>query len=94
LWLFSTISSGLKQKRLTQTLQSVDNRNGQTILLSVSSLPNKDIKIPNPLSHLVIYRIPIAVFQHCPCVYLSTTILRASSVNIFPGKDAQPAGLV
>lgn len=43
----------------------MDNRNWQSILLSVSLLPNKDIKIPNPISHFIIYRISIAVFQIC-----------------------------
>lgn len=71
----------------------MDNRNGPSILLSISLLPNKDIKIQNPVCHLVICRIPIAVFQNCACVYLSTMTLRASPANVFPGKDAHPAGL-
>lgn len=33
-------------------------------------------------------------FQNCACAYLSTMILRASSVNVFLDKDASPAGLV
>lgn len=71
----------------------MDNRKGKSVFLFVSLLPNKDIHILDPVSHLVIYSITIAVFQHYACGYLFTMTLKASSVNVFLNKNAHPAGL-
>lgn len=59
----------------------MDNRNGPSILLSVSLLPNKDIKIPNPLSHLVLFFRIVPVFTS-PLWYLELTQSMYSLIKV------------